>query len=175
MKLLKLALLVGGLMLLSSTSFAQAPWRTGPSIVGAASDDSLCTRGVTPGASCYWAMNGATNTTDSPVIVVSAEYATVNFTANVAGTDVGNSIVVFKVIAAACNSSATASENTASSLVFRHSIVANTWNESLTGVDTNNLSIGMTLLYTGCYFISPVGSADEDGIVMLTGSPLVGR
>ncbi len=174
MQFLKLALLVGGLVLLSTSAYSQEAWRTGPSTSAqnaAGTGFPLCTKGITPGTTCYWTFNNIS--TDSPVINITAEYAMLSFDADIAATGTGNTIRVHKVIGAACTGPSTvASDNDSEPIVFPALIAADAWVTELTGA--SGIDIARSPLHTGCYFISPGSVTTEDGIVMLTGAP-VGR
>ncbi len=173
MQFLKLALLVGGLLLLSSSvTLGQETWRTGPSTTAqnaAGTGFPLCDLTISPGKTCYWTFNNPDAGTLSPVINVTAEYAIVTFNSNIAGTNDTNEIIIYKVAATAC-SGATASVNTAVGVDFRIADPTADWSVLVTGATGRR----MVTIPIGCYFIDPDTVTTEDAMIMITGAP-VGR
>ncbi len=173
MKFFKLALLVGGLMLLSSTAYSgMGVWRTGPSLVDSATPFPLCARGITPGASCFLAWKNSSNE-QSPMIVVSAEYATVNFDSDVLVQNAGGaSMQMHKVVSSSCSGTTTPVLAEATIMIFRGALDPTTaWIPQLTGDSSAFLSGQGTKLYTGCYFIRTQTSTSDNSMVILTGAP----
>ena len=167
MRLLKLALLVVGFVLVSTgVANAQESWRTGPSLTGATTPDPLCTRGIGPGATCYWTFNNST--VDSPVIHISAEYATLSFNANIAAETFVNTMELRRVIGTACTGSSTTTATNNNS-----EPIHNGTTELLDG-DGDSQQAFIFEVPTGCYFINPVTGGAIDSVVSLTGAP-VGR
>lgn len=169
MRFLKLALLVGGLMLLSGVVSGE-DWRRGPSLADATTPDPLCVRGIAPGATCYWAFD-ENDTADSPVISITAEYATLAFDPNVANDGSSNAqIELRRIISTACTGPSTvASLNT--SQAISNGVVS-----ILTGDGDHATRAAFIFeVPTGCYFIAiTTVSTAENAIVSLTGAP-VGR
>lgn len=165
MRFLKLALLVGGLVVLSSTADAQEAWRTGPSVTGALTPDPLCDRGVSPGATCFFTFHNVA--TDSPVLNIQAEYARVYFNPNIASTnDTGATIEVMAVTGAAC-SGYSASDNTSEPITNGTLAV-------LTGATATNSNGTSVIADHGCIWIDIESTTTQDSMVKVVGAP-VGR
>lgn len=136
---------------------AQEAWRRGPS-----TSSDLCSRGVGPGDTCYWAFNN--DATDSPVLTITAEYATVCYDPDIAAaTTTTATVEVMQIIGAAC-SGASASANTAEP-------INNGTVTTLTGDSTASADC-VYEVPLGCIWINPTGSvAASDAVVKVTGSP----
>jgi len=151
--MLKQLSLAFALLLCASTAFAQEAWRKGPD-----TGDQLCSGGVGPGTSCFWMFNNST--TDSPLVRIAAEYATVCFDPNTASaTNTGATVRVQYVTSDDC-------ANTVVSVNTSEPYEAKT----MTGAATGGLSC-LFSVPTGCLWIDPQSTSAVESMVKVTGAP----
>lgn len=170
MKFLKLAMLVGGFMLLSSVAWGQEAWRKGSTttddrVQGNALSD-LCDRDIGPGTTCFWAFNGSDSAADSPVLNITAEYATLTFDADLAaGADgVGNDITV-RMIVDHCSGVIATTNN--SNPINNGDVIL------MTGEMSATLNSAFIFeIPRGCLYIDVTGTSDLESMVKVTGAPL---
>lgn len=153
---MKLILLVLSFVLVAGVANAQNAWRQ-----GTGATDTLCSSGISPGAACFWTFNN--DSTDSPLLRITAEYATVCFNPNTANaTDSGATVDIQYVTGDDC-SATTVSLNTS------ENVAATT----LTGESTG----GLDCLYEvpiGCIWVNPITTTTQTSVVSVRGAP-VGR
>jgi len=149
-------LFVVGFLLMAGASQAQEAWK-----LGTGANDTACSRGVGPGTTCFWSFNN--DQTDSPVLRISAEYATVCFDPNTAAATLADTVEVMQVIGDDC-STTTGSANTSEPV--NNGTVTTLTGDSATSADC------VYEVPTGCIWINPSGTvAAVDAVVKVTGAP----